>query len=74
MIPENQLARGIQSKRIRDMRVECQVVGLGEAPYETGGLEGRSPLTQKKSEFVQVPDHYKIDHTSKTKNRTKKKS
>ena len=42
MIPNNQLAREIQSKSIRDQGAEPPVEGVGDkAPRETVGLGGQ---------------------------------
>ena len=48
VIPENQLARRIQAKSIRDLGAEPSAGGVGgKAPTKRGGLAGRSPLEMK---------------------------
>ena len=67
-IPENQLTRRIQSKSIRGL--------WGGAPIKTGGIGGRIPPNIKIFMNSSSPEYatkvkYKIDHNSKTNNRTK---
>ena len=48
MIPDNQLARGIQSKILYDLGMDPLVADVRrEAPCEPGGLGGRSPSNAK---------------------------
>ena len=68
MIPDYQLARGIQAKRIRAWGLSPRWVGVGgEAPNEPEGLRGAEPPKHKFcSEFVQVLNSLRILSTKST--------
>ena len=65
MIPDNQLASGIQSKCIQSLGAEPPVDDMGgKRPNKTRGLGGPHPPDIKMSLF-----QYKIDRISKINNR-----
>ena len=78
VIHENQLARGIHSKRIRGLRVEPPVGDMGGETAHVTGVRGAQPPEHNffiwihKSPVCTKKLKYKIDHNSKTKNRNKK--
>ena len=71
MIPDNQLARGIQSESIRGLGAEPQQGSVrSEAPNKNEKVQGAEPPRHKKMSELVCPESttkvkYKIDYNSK---------